>query len=291
MHSDSRSSYWRKGQGAQNIGDFLSEFLFIHLSRKSPSDWFAGAPAGEHDVIHLLGSVIADAPIARALEHARAGGGRPVAFWGCGKRDEQPVAPGLLARCDILGARGPLTRDALGLPPETPLGDPGLLLPLLHEPHSVPGLAGAAICVPHFFEKRPDAELLDLTGADRVVRPNIAPRVAELTRLIDAIAGAGFVLAGALHAAVVACAYGVPFAFFDSGYVNLPFKWQDFAGSVGIPCRFVGTVADGVACHEAVLRPALRRPRLAPLLEVAPLHAPRELLARAHAQDAHVAAG
>jgi hypothetical protein len=38
-----------------------------------------------------------------------------------------------------------------------------------------------------------------------------------LSRLIDKIASASLVLAGSLHSAVVACAYGVPFAFYNSG--------------------------------------------------------------------------
>ena len=41
---------------------------------------------------------------------------------------------------------------------------------------------------------------------------------------IAAIVAAEFVLAGALHAAVVACAYDVPFAYYDSGDIDLPFK-------------------------------------------------------------------
>jgi hypothetical protein len=31
-------------------------------------------------------------------------------------------------------------------------------------------------------------------------------------------------LAGALHGAIIACAYRVPFAYYDSGKIDLPFK-------------------------------------------------------------------
>jgi len=49
----------------------------------------------------------------------------------------------------------------------------------------------------------------------------------------------------------VAYAYGVPFAFYRAPKIDIPFKWRDFAASIGFDCAFVDTVADGEAYYGA----------------------------------------
>lgn len=274
--SDQRIAYWLKNQPWQNFGDFLSELLFAALA--------TGPVAGPYEVIHLIGSVISTSNIASALSHTSTGPGRPVAFWGCGMREGTFIAPDLLARCAFHGVRGPLTRDALNLPQNTPLGDPGLLLPLLHTPRPH-ALEGEILCIPHYFEPLSDAQLLEMTGADAVLRPRLRPDPEACRDFIDAIAGARLVLAGALHAVITAAAYGVPFAYLDTGFIDLPFKWADFAGAAGFAGRFVKTAEQGMAMYENTIQPVLRLPKLAPILEAAPLCAPDQLLAQARHYD------
>ena len=124
--------------------------------------------------------------------------------------------------------RGPLSRSALRLGETVPIGDPGLLLPALHRPAEVPEPKGAAIVVPHFHDKRSDDELRNLTGCTSVLRPNIPNNIAGIIDFLNRLIAADFVLTGSLHAAIAAAAYGRPFAFWDSGSVDLPFKWHDF---------------------------------------------------------------
>lgn len=282
--SDRRISYWLKNQTSQNYGDFLSE-LFVAAFTAGADEPEAGTPVAPYEVIHLIGSVINWHHISNALSHTSFGPGVPLAYWGCGMRDRGTIDPQILARCAFHGVRGPLTRAGLGQPEETVIGDPGLLLPLLHTPRPHI-LAGRALCIPHFHEPLNDAQLLKKTGADAILRPNLPPDPEACLDMIDAIAGAGFVLAGALHAAITAAAYGVPFAYLQTGFLDVPFKWADFAASAGFPVQFEKTVAKGGRLYETKIRPNLRLPRLEPILRVAPLHVPRDILERASAQDA-----
>ncbi len=280
LRSDRRLSYWLKGLDAQNFGDLLSELLLeaFHQPR-----WLRPArlaPVGSFDVVHMLGSVISAGHIIRGLEYARANPQQVIAFWGCGLRDEAPIAPHLRRHCAFFGIRGPSSRAVLGLPDDTPCADPGLLIPVLHEPPPPPPGDKQAICVPHFLEKRDDSDLLRQTGVDRIVRPNIAARRAALCGMIDTIAHADFVMAGALHAAIVAAAYGVPFAYYDSGYIDVPFKWRDFAESVGIPAVFSKSLPEAREVFARDIRSAMRLPPLAPLVRAAPYRAPASLLRR-----------
>ena len=108
------------------------------------------------------------------------------------------------------------------------------------------------------------------------------PHLREIIRLI---AGADFVLSGSLHAAIAACAYGVPFAFFDSGHVDVPFKWDDFAASIGILPLFARTLAEGRAIYGDVLAATCRPPALSPLLHAAPFQVLPDMLLRALVHD------
>ncbi|GJD56738.1 hypothetical protein [Methylobacterium dankookense] len=92
-------------------------------------------------------------------------------------------------------------------------------------------------------------------------------------------------LAGSLHAAIVACAYDVPFGYLDTGFVDIPFKWRDFSALVGIGTSFCDCVADARAIYEQVNRPRLRKPPLLPMLAVAPFSVRLEMLLKAYHYD------
>lgn len=272
--------YWLQDQpdSPQNFGDFLTE-LFLDRLFVLPS-----VPA---DAYHLVGSVISEWQIQDDLRtmKVRRKDAR-VAFWGCGMRQDDPLSPKAMGHATFHGVRGPLTRDLLGLPADTVLGDPGLLAPLLHPPPR--RRKGGTLCVVHLLDPQPLDDIARMTGADRVVRAGITGTQAALGQMLDAIAGADFVLCGALHAAIVAAAYGVPFAFFDSGYVDVPFKWRDFAASVGIAPVFATTLAQGRTIHADSIRPHYRPPPLTPILAVAPFAVRHAMLACALHHDGHI---
>jgi hypothetical protein len=250
-------TYGLEGGPVQNMGDFLSELFLARIATAGPQ---------KYSRIRLIGSVISETVIRLDLRAAGASQEAALAYWGCGQRDEHIIDAKLRARCRFHGVRGPLTRTRLGLPENTVTGDPALLLPLLHEPELLPGLAGRTICIPHFHDPAPDARILEQSRAQFVIRPQLPPSLDALLQMIDVICSAEFVLAGALHAAIIACAYRRPFAYYIEDYVDLPFKWLDFAASVNIPAVFARNVQEGWRAWQALLAPGLRRPPLAPIL-------------------------
>lgn len=263
MTSDIR--YWLQGEGVQNFGDFLSEYLLRHLFYPQP---------GLGRELRLIGSCLDDWFVEAASTSRDSGdggleGSGPI-FWGCGLRRADGLSPGRRSSAEILSVRGPLTRDALRLDVSVPIGDPALLLPALYRPAARRDADATTLLVPHFHETRSDRELLALTGCSAIQRPNIPNDLAAITEFIDRINAADFVLCGAMHAAIIAAAYGRPFAFWDSGDVDLPFKWQDFAASVSMPCLFHADLSAAWSHYQAIA-PTIRIPVLWPLLVAAPL--------------------
>jgi hypothetical protein len=277
---DERIRYFVKGAPTQNFGDYLPELL---------AQAFLLHPRVDADAYRLIGSVIEAEWIRRDLRRSVGIERGLVAFWGCGKRDANPLPPRLQRHCRFFGVRGPLTRDALGLPADSVLGDPGLLAPLMHTPTPAPETAGRVVCIPHIGDTKSDAELLAICGAELVLRPSVSASEPALRRMLDRIAGAGFVLTASLHGAIVACAYGRPFAFWDNGHVDVAFKWQDFAASIGVPCLFVRDAGAGQSLHAQVLAPRLVMPPLAPLLDVCPFAVRPAALLRALQHDGRLA--
>ncbi|GAS93709.1 ExoV-like protein [Mycolicibacterium canariasense] len=166
--------------------------------------------------------------------------------WGSGLR----TSPTPEIRDAVLGSvasfvavRGPKTRDALGLPESTTLGDPGLLAPALVE-----GLAlrrgTHPVIVPHYRvwanpQSRADLKALASDGC-RVIVPSEHP-----IRVVRGIAEAGIVYSSSLHGLIVADALGVPAAllrFEGTALSGEPeFKYADYFASVRSDPSWVGT--------------------------------------------------
>ncbi len=275
LETDERVHYLIKHDTVQNFGDYLPEILAKEL---------LGYPRIDADEYRLIGSVIDDRWIRRDLRRINGHQDGLIAFWGCGKRGPEPMNDEVRRHCRFFGVRGPLTRDALGLPPDTVLGDPGLLAPIFRPAHRHDATAGRTICVPHIQDVRPPDELLAMAGTDMLVHPRIAASEAALHEILDRIASADFVLSASLHGAIIACAYGRPFAFWDNGHLDIPFKWDDFAGSVGIPSRFAGNLTEGRTIYHE-LEASIRVPPLAPMLRDCPFAARPSAILRALAHD------
>ena len=266
--------YWLQGTNEQNFGDFLSAFLCDRLF----------LPIGIHAARYrVIGSAIADF-IVRDTNDATPS--QRLVFWGCGLRDEASLTPDWRQGTEILAVRGPLSHAALRLGPDVPMGDPALLLPAIYRPAASADFAGRSVCIPHFHDRRSDAELLARSGADLVTRPNLPNDQGALLEMVDAIAAADFVLSASLHGAIVAAAYGVKFAYWDNGHLDLPFKWADFAASVAMPCCFAQSVVDGRMLYADVMAPRLRLPSVLPLLAAAPFVVRPEALMQVLAHEA-----
>src|SRR5262249_35650281 len=178
------------------------------------------------------------APIPESREH--------LITWGCGIRERGGLSAENRKRIQILSVRGPISASDLALG-ATPQGDPALLLPALYTPKRKRKFAEKATCIPHFHDRRPDEILLSQSGCDLVLRPNIPSGERFIEQFIDAVVSSRFVLSASLHGAIVAAAYGRPFAFWDPGVIDLPTKWMDFAASIGIPEGFVPDLTQGLS--------------------------------------------
>lgn len=158
--------------------------------------------------------------------------------WGSGLR----AAPTPESRDAVLrsvgsfvAVRGPRTRDALGLPATTTLGDPGLLAPALVDGFRL-RRGTRAVVVPHYRvwanpESRGHLRALAADGC-QVLAPNEHP-----IKVVRAIGGAGIVYTSSLHGLIVADALGVPAVLVRFSGPHLSgepdFKYADYFESVG----------------------------------------------------------
>jgi glycosyltransferase involved in cell wall biosynthesis len=266
--SRKRPRFWKESDNSWNFGDAIADLIFKELLFDfipySPRPWvigsmiFDGAPLCDADDESPFLPPYADQGLVQSV------------FWGCGEREPGSLSPDCAKSSVFLGVRGPLTVSDLKLGADVPVGDPALFLPALHTPKADPRFAGKAVCIPHFTDPRSDEELRAQTGCDEVFRPLIAPYAEDVVKIVDALVSARFVLAGAMHGAIVAAAYGVPFGYLDAEKIDCPFKWADFSASVGIPCVFHETLAAAMQHFEADIAPRLRIPSMWPMLCRAP---------------------
>jgi hypothetical protein len=227
----------------------------------------------------------------------------PVDIWGSGwkGRDRWQFVE---ANMKVHAVRGPLTAEGLGMPEETPLGDPGLLVPWLFpieaQKHQ------KSILMQHLF--RIGSPMADraapAAGCDEVLTSLVyasmnrnslsliglrgvltnawqwsiyrKTTIHSVWDLLAKIAGASFVLTGSLHGAVLAQAFGVPWAAYTDGYVDAPPKWADWGAYLGIEIEFVRRRKEADEWWNEVGRHARLR-SLRPLVEAFPYieHSPR----------------
>lgn len=207
---------WKPRQSLRNFGDALGKY-FVQ-------------PGWREDKEHVyfpIGSVICDEVMELVLEY----GHTPV-FVGCGWRGSALSAE-LVHRSVFHGVRGPNTRDELhryDIEVEV-VGDPAYGIT---EFITAGEKTGKTLLIPHYYDVMGMSYQYTQLGAE-VIQPTVlADNEASIERMVKEISGAEFVLAGAMHAAIVAHAYGVPFAPFAFSYVDCPPKWYDWADSVNI---------------------------------------------------------
>lgn len=269
MNSTSISPwFWSSDTALWNYGDAISVFLVDELIY----DFFPYSAR-----THIIGSVIFDgilqdsdphdAGLEKSLYEDR---DIKAVFWGCGIRNPGSLSSDLYSSVEFLAVRGPVSASDLRLGGTVPQGDPALLLPALYKPRRSPKFVDKSVCVPHYNDSRTDEEIRRISGCDLVLRPAVKKDRASIKAFIDAICSARFILAGAMHAAVTAAAYGVPFGFWDSGAIDIPTKWEDMASLLGISCAFFETVDEAAEFYEREIAPTIAIPSLWPLICVAP---------------------
>lgn len=148
---------------------------------------------------------------------------------------QEPDTEVRLNSATILAVRGALTRDALGMPSSTPLGDPGLLCPLVLSKRRKKRYKLGV--VPHFRDKRNAAiaKLVALHGTMiKVIDVQASPE-----KVLSQIDQCDHVLSSSLHGIICSHALGVP-----AGWIHLSdrlvggdYKFRDYGTSVGVSIK------------------------------------------------------
>jgi hypothetical protein len=206
-------AFWCRAPSQGNVGDRLTPWLIRRICGV-PARWVApGWPGRKHFV---TGSVI-----------SLAGPGALV--WGAGVMDAGEVVD---PRAELIGVRGPLTREAAlrsGAVCPPVYGDPALLVPRFL-PCAGGSRGGPVALVPHFSDKA--RALAGVPDGWRFV--DVQQPVEDV---VDRLSGASLVASSSLHGIILSHAYGIPAVWITYG--PLPAgddsKFHDYFLSVGVP--------------------------------------------------------
>ncbi|WP_428387148.1 polysaccharide pyruvyl transferase family protein [Mucisphaera sp.] len=223
--------YGYKKSGYHNFGDYLAEYYYKNFISRTKHEL-------NRSYIYLIGSVIHEEYMQDAYRR-----GVPIHYWSCGARKSTDISRMLLDICTFHGVRGPLTSAVLGGDVEV-VGDSALLLPLLYSPRVSNNYLNKKLFIPH-LNTPCNESVLSSTGCDLIMSPSIQGSSRSVELWIDRVASSKFILSASLHGAIVAYAYGVPFAFYSKGHIDCPFKWHDFSAYLGVTASFVDSVERG----------------------------------------------
>lgn len=161
--------------------------------------------------------------------------------------------PRLNKNFDFVCVRGPLTAKALELSSEMAVTDGALLLRALVDTPS-PSKDQRPVFVPHMSSVIAGGRWQ--AAADAANIKFVDPCTEDILSVIDAVAGAPLVLAEAMHAAIVADTFGVPWLPVTTNSTINEFKWNDWCQSLDVdyqPLRIpplLGEAAAGQALRS-----------------------------------------
>jgi succinoglycan biosynthesis protein ExoV len=138
-----------------------------------------------------------------------------------------------VASWKIYCVRGPLTAQALRLPPNLAVGDAAWLIDELPQFKYKPVTPSGAIFIPHwetdlYANWRQPCEMAGITY--------VTPMM-DSQRIMSVIAGAKLALVESLHGAILADYYRVPWVPMATEDRILSFKWLDFCVGLGLPYK------------------------------------------------------
>lgn len=143
--------------------------------------------------------------------------------WSGGKK------PAIDDRWTIRGVRGPLTARGLGLPPEQVISDPALLVRSRFA--AEPNTEGPVGFMPHHRS----TGAVDWEGLCREHGLRFVDPASSVETVLEGITGCRTLLAEAMHGAIIADAFRVPWIPVRLyAHIN-EFKWRDWCGSIGLP--------------------------------------------------------
>jgi succinoglycan biosynthesis protein ExoV len=202
-------TYYRDKRG--NFGDDLNPWLWERL--------LPGFLDGRDDVLFVA--------IGTILNHAIPQTPIKVVF---GSGVGYGTLPIIDDRWRFYAVRGPLSAARLGLPPETSVTDPAALVATVFQER--PRRRGVSLMPHHESGPRFDWASFCRRLGIRFLDPAM-----PIGKLLREIARSELVLAEAMHAAIVADAFRVPWVPLRlNDHIN-EFKWQDWCASLDLTCE------------------------------------------------------
>ncbi|MFA5631093.1 MAG: polysaccharide pyruvyl transferase family protein [Porticoccaceae bacterium] len=215
--------YFHTSQG--NFGDELNRWLWPRIIGNCISGFGhhgdTGTHAGEPNEILFYGiGTILDDRIPRHAEKIIFGSG-------CGYGQRLKT----IDHAKIFFVRGKHTAQALNLPPEKGLTDPAILLR-----HFFPVVAGQdrtheVSVIPHYSSVKGD---FWKKACDDLQLNYIDPRSTDIQAVVAEISSSKLVIAEAMHGAIVADAFRVPWIAISSVKETNDFKWRDWCESLDL---------------------------------------------------------
>lgn len=195
-----------------------------------------------------------------------------IIYWGGSTRSDSVLDPDALEMPEVLAVRGPVSAAALSLPQTVPQGDIILFLPAFYKPQGHSLTEGKTVFIPDENDKRSDSAFTS-AACDIILRPAISHSRDSLFELVDAIVAAKFILTASLPAALVAAAYGRPFAYWAKAEDTDKTAWKDFTAFLGLPLVSANNVRTAQTHYAEALNakpPASPSPSLSAFLACAP---------------------
>ncbi|MCC5872807.1 MAG: polysaccharide pyruvyl transferase family protein [Gammaproteobacteria bacterium] len=183
--------------------------------------------------------------IGSILDDRHAGPGRKLVF-GAGARDPDSLPDVSGDDWHIAFVRGPNTAAALGMHNASWISDPAIIVPLLDGGRTRPGPvslpAGNRLRVgfiPYFATQRPFAEAIANAAGLVFIPPTLDPE-----RFLARLLACDVVIAEAMHGAILADAFGVPWLACRISSARREgathaFKWTDWGQSLDLNIEFV----------------------------------------------------
>lgn len=238
-----QTAYWRNDMVVQNLGDYITELLISRMGH-TPIRYGSGEEFDNNGCLLAVGSLLGHWDFTSRIKG-------PIAVWGTGARgpEAKAWAEANAERITFHAVRGPLSAEVLELDSNFPQGDPALLLPHYIQQGEA---SGRISYIPH-IGSLPLVKLSEIAevGANHIIPVTCLREEAESR--IQEISGSAFVLTGSLHGAIIAQAYGVPWAICIPKHRNLvmPFKFKDWFAYLGIEPAIVENYHQGKAWWEA----------------------------------------
>ena len=215
--------YWAGGRRSMiNFGDSLSPLLVSLLAGKAVEY----ADPHQCDIV-AIGSIL-DKVIAKRWKRKISFRSEPIVVWGTGSFSADSLLKSY--KFNIKAVRGPLTRMAMDLDTQTPIGDPGLLIDRIdvkapkkykwgiiphNVDHSVP-------IIKDMQNNTMNSNIIDLRN------PNLPETIKQIKQC-------EFIISSSLHGIISADALGIPNIWMSpsTNVIGANWKFNDYFTSVG----------------------------------------------------------